>query len=156
MVTIIAFIIVGMMVNAGLNREHTQIGFSNWRVGDAPFVSWTGFGKVFVTASFACTSYQYYWTIAITEVSFTCVIDGGTESLGITAGETVQPSKTMPRIVRLVFWRYISVSYFSTPANVFSYENTPILCSIGLYHWSQRYVSSSQDIASANVFNSSI
>lgn len=53
-ITIIAFVIVGTLVNAGVNRDHRLIGFSNWRVGDAPFVSWPGFGRVFVTASFAC------------------------------------------------------------------------------------------------------
>jgi AAT family amino acid transporter len=31
--------------------------------------------------------------------------DGGTESLGITAGETKNPSKNMPRVVKFVFWR---------------------------------------------------
>lgn len=31
--------------------------------------------------------------------------DGGTESLGITAGETRNPSRNMPRVVKFVFWR---------------------------------------------------
>ena len=31
--------------------------------------------------------------------------DGGTESLGITAGETKNPSRNMPRVVKFVFWR---------------------------------------------------
>ena len=30
---------------------------------------------------------------------------GGTESLGITAGETKNPGKNMPRVVKFVFWR---------------------------------------------------
>lgn len=30
---------------------------------------------------------------------------GGTESLGITAGETKNPTKNMPKIVKFVFWR---------------------------------------------------
>jgi amino acid permease len=38
---------------------------------------------------------------------------GGTESLGITAGETKNPSKNMPRIVKLVFWRSDSCSRFA-------------------------------------------
>ena len=33
---------------------------------------------------------------------------GGTESLGITAGETQNPSKNMPRVVKLVFWRIVT------------------------------------------------
>lgn len=31
---------------------------------------------------------------------------GGTESLGITAGETKNPSRNMPKVVKFVFWRY--------------------------------------------------
>jgi len=59
----------------------------------APFVGgFGGFARVFVTASFAF---------------------GGTESLGITAGETKNPTKNMPRIVNLVFWR-ILIFYVST------------------------------------------
>lgn len=39
---------------------------------------------------------------------FLCVV-GGTEGLGITAGETKSPSKNMPRIVKFVFWRCVSL-----------------------------------------------
>ncbi|KAJ7109059.1 amino acid permease/ SLC12A domain-containing protein [Mycena crocata] len=85
--TIIVFIIVGILVNAGVNTSHHYIGGENWRLPDAPFVGgFGGFAKVFVTASFAY---------------------GGTESLGITAGETKNPSKNMPRVVKLVFWRIL-------------------------------------------------
>jgi AAT family amino acid transporter len=35
-------------------------------------------------------------------------VDGGTESLGITAGETKNPSKNIPRVVKAVFWRFVS------------------------------------------------
>ncbi|KAF8629118.1 hypothetical protein AX17_005704 [Amanita inopinata Kibby_2008] len=83
--TIMAFIVTGVLVNAGMNSEHRFIGLSNWRVPGAPFVGgFSGFAKVFVTASFAF---------------------GGTESLGITAGETKNPSRNMPRVVKFVFWR---------------------------------------------------
>lgn len=40
---------------------------------------------------------------------------GGTESLGITAGETKNPSKNMPKVVKLVFWRYKSVESVILP-----------------------------------------
>ena len=54
-VTIVAFILVGIIVNAGANRLHTPIGTSNWRIEGAPFVDGIrGFASVFVTASFAC------------------------------------------------------------------------------------------------------
>ncbi|KAL1756244.1 amino acid permease-domain-containing protein [Schizophyllum commune] len=83
--TIIVFIILGILVNVGVNTDHHYIGGHNWHIPGAPFVGgFGGFAKVFVTASFAY---------------------GGTESLGITAGETKNPSKNMPRVVKFVFWR---------------------------------------------------
>ncbi|KAK0241674.1 amino acid permease/ SLC12A domain-containing protein [Armillaria nabsnona] len=86
-VTVIIFIILGILVNAGVNEDHRYIGSSNWRIPGAPFVGgFGGFAKVFVTASFAY---------------------GGTESLGITAGETKNPSKNMPKVVKFVFWRIL-------------------------------------------------
>lgn len=85
--TIVIFIIIGVVVNVGGNTSHEYIGGKNWRVGDAPFVGgFGGFARVFVTASFAY---------------------GGTESLGITAGETRNPTKNMPRVVKAVFWRIL-------------------------------------------------
>ncbi|THH09765.1 hypothetical protein EW145_g1790 [Phellinidium pouzarii] len=85
--TIVVFVIVGALVNIGINRKHSAINFSNWMIPGAPFANGlSGFLSVFVTASFAY---------------------GGTESLGITAGETRNPTKNMPRIVRAVFWRIL-------------------------------------------------
>lgn len=53
--TIVAFIIAGVVVNVGVNREHRYIGFHNWSIPGAPFVNgFGGFARVFVTASFAC------------------------------------------------------------------------------------------------------
>nr|GAT57772.1 predicted protein [Mycena chlorophos] len=81
--TIIVFIILGILVNVGVNKEHRYIGGHYFR--EAPFVGgFGGFANVFVTASFAY---------------------GGTESLAITAGETRNPTRNIPRVVRFVFWR---------------------------------------------------
>ena len=81
------FIIIGIVVNCGGNRDHKYIGGHNWYIGDAPFVGGIGgFASVFVTASFAY---------------------GGTESIAITAGETKNPSKVLPKVVRNVFWRIL-------------------------------------------------
>ncbi|KAI9047870.1 hypothetical protein LZ554_007672 [Drepanopeziza brunnea f. sp. 'monogermtubi'] len=86
-VTITIFIILGTVVNCGGNTEHRYIGASNWYIGDAPFVGGIGgFASVFVTASFAY---------------------GGTESIAITASETKNPTKNLPRVVRNVFWRIL-------------------------------------------------
>ncbi|KAI9508894.1 amino acid permease-domain-containing protein [Russula earlei] len=85
--TIVVFILLGILVNVGVNREHRFVGFENWSIPGAPFVGgFGGFAHVFVTASFAY---------------------GGTESLGITAGETENPGRNMPRVVKFVFWRCI-------------------------------------------------
>jgi amino acid transporter, AAT family len=95
------FIIVGVFVDLGFNREHQVIGFTNWTIPGAPFVGgFQGFFKVFVTASFACK-----FTHRCIELFWLIFLDGGTESLGITAGETRNPSKNMPRVVKFVFWR---------------------------------------------------
>ncbi|OKL59704.1 hypothetical protein UA08_05184 [Talaromyces atroroseus] len=86
-VTIVIFIIIGIVVNCGGNTSHQYIGGHYWHIGDAPFVGGIGgFASVFVTASFAY---------------------GGTESIAITAGETKDPAKNLPRVVRNVFWRIL-------------------------------------------------
>ncbi|KAF7321388.1 AA-permease domain-containing protein [Mycena kentingensis (nom. inval.)] len=84
-VTIVIFVILGILVNLGVNQEHKYIGGSNFR--QSPFVGgFGGFARVFVTASFAY---------------------GGTESLAITAGETKNPTRNIPRVVKFVFWRIL-------------------------------------------------
>ncbi|ANB13993.1 lysine permease [Sugiyamaella lignohabitans] len=86
-VTIVIFMIISIVVNAGANTQHEYLGFHYWYIGDAPFVNnFKGFASVFVTASFAY---------------------GGTESIAITAGETKNPSRVMPRVVKTVFWRIL-------------------------------------------------
>ncbi|KIY71117.1 hypothetical protein CYLTODRAFT_487487 [Cylindrobasidium torrendii FP15055 ss-10] len=85
--TIIVFIIIGILVNVGVNQDHRYIGVSNWKIDGAPFVGgFGGFARVFVTASFAY---------------------GGTESLAIAAGETKNPTRNIPQVVKLVFWRIL-------------------------------------------------
>jgi len=105
--TIVIFILLGILVNVGANREHHFIGFENWNIPGAPFVGgFGGFAHVFVTASFACKLCRVYSFLQTKEVPFLGV-DGGTESLGITAGETENPGRNMPRIVKFVFWRCV-------------------------------------------------
>ncbi|KAI5310889.1 hypothetical protein KEM55_004144 [Ascosphaera atra] len=92
-VTIVIFIIIGVVVNCGANTDHAYIGGKYWHVVDAPFVGGIGgFASVFVTAAF----------------SF-----GGTESIAITAGETKNPAKVMPKVVRNVFWRILFFYFLS-------------------------------------------
>ncbi|KAI1076730.1 tryptophan permease [Whalleya microplaca] len=84
-ITIVIFIILSIVVNCGGNTSGQYIGGRNWHLPDAPFVGGIGgFASVFVTASFAF---------------------GGTESIAITAGETRDPARQLPRVVKNVFWR---------------------------------------------------
>ena len=54
--TIVVFIIIGILVNVGVNRDHQYIGAHYWHIPGAPFVGgFGGFARVFVTASFACS-----------------------------------------------------------------------------------------------------
>lgn len=56
-ITIIVFIVMGIVVNAGGNATGQYIGGKNWHLPGAPFVGGIGgFASVFVTASFACKS----------------------------------------------------------------------------------------------------
>jgi AAT family amino acid transporter len=95
---------MGIVVNCGGNAEGHYIGGHNWFIGDAPFVGGVGgFASVFVTASFACKA---------PKPSSNCLqlltvesLDGGTESIAITAGETKDLARNLPKVVRNVFWR---------------------------------------------------
>ncbi|MEH7416281.1 amino acid permease [Neobacillus drentensis] len=85
-VTVIIFIITGSLMIFGIMGDHA-IGFKNFSVGDAPFHG--GFMAmlgIFMAAGF---SFQ------------------GTELLGVAAGETDDPSKSIPRAVKSVFWRIL-------------------------------------------------
>ena len=105
MITIVVFILLGILVNVGANYEHRFIGFENWQIPGAPFVGgFGGFAHVFVTASFACMLFPHF---DLTVVLSLDAAVGGTESLGITAGETKNPGKNMPRVVKFVFWRCV-------------------------------------------------
>ncbi|MDR6998427.1 amino acid permease [Neobacillus niacini] len=85
-VTVVIFIITGTLMIFGIMGGHV-IGFKNFTVGDAPFHG--GFMTmlgIFMAAGF---SFQ------------------GTELLGVAAGETDNPEKSIPRAVRQVFWRIL-------------------------------------------------
>ncbi|KAJ5381995.1 uncharacterized protein N7496_004423 [Penicillium cataractarum] len=87
--TIIVFIIVGIVVNCGGNQGHQYIGDQYWHVGEAPFV-----------VSFIPKANNAE-LMSLSESS------GGTESIAITAGETKDPARTLPHVVRNVFWRIL-------------------------------------------------
>ncbi|MGG1479933.1 amino acid permease [Bacillus smithii] len=85
-VTVIVFIVMGTLMIFGIIGGEA-VGFKNFTIGDAPFHG--GFMAmigIFMAAGF---SFQ------------------GTELLGITAGETDDPEKNIPKAVRQVFWRIL-------------------------------------------------
>ena len=85
-VTIIIFIIVGFLMIFGILGSHTY-GFENYTKGEAPFVGGlSGFLGVLLVAGFSV---------------------GGTEVVAVTAGESDNPQKTMPKAVKQVFWRIL-------------------------------------------------
>lgn len=92
-VTIVVFIVLSIAVNCGANTTGEYIGARYWYLPGAPFVGGIGgFASVFVTASFAY---------------------GGTESIAITAGETRDPARQLPRVVKNVFWRILGFYFLS-------------------------------------------
>lgn len=92
-IAIIIFFILSIVANVGHNEQHEYIGFRNWTRGDAPFVNgFRGFATLFVSASFAY---------------------GGTESITLTSGETKNPVRNTPKIIKTVFWRILIFYIFT-------------------------------------------
>ena len=85
--TVIIFIIVSILMIFGLLGGNDPVGFKNFFADDAPFNG--GFFALFGIFLAAGFSFQ------------------GTEMLGVTAGETEDPAKNIPKAVRSVFWRII-------------------------------------------------
>ncbi len=84
--TIIIFLVVGFFMIIGALGDH-QVGFENWTRGEAPFVGGTGS----ILGIFMIAGYSFL----------------GTEVVGITAGESENPEKNVPRAIKSVFWRIL-------------------------------------------------
>ncbi|KAF9956444.1 hypothetical protein BGZ70_009874 [Mortierella alpina] len=85
-VTIIIFIVCGILVDAGALGGHTY-GFENWRIEGAPFKGgFVGFITTLVSVSYAYS---------------------GVEIIGVTAAESRNPHKHVPRSVNTVLIRII-------------------------------------------------
>ncbi|HEY9576470.1 MAG TPA: amino acid permease, partial [Pseudobacillus sp.] len=91
-VTVIVFLIVGVMMIFGiLGGEY--IGFKNFTIGDAPFHG----GFMTILGIFMAAGYSFQ----------------GTELFGVAAGETDDPSRSIPKAVRQVFWRILLFYIFA-------------------------------------------
>ncbi|KAJ3020484.1 hypothetical protein HKX48_000757 [Thoreauomyces humboldtii] len=86
-VAVIVFIIVGFALDVGWLGEGPATGVSYWKVDGAPFKNGVlGVFNVFVIAFFGF---------------------GGTELVGITAGEVKNPRENVPKAINQTFWRII-------------------------------------------------
>jgi lysine-specific permease len=92
-VAIILFIIFGGLIDFGIVGQGRSIGFENWNIEGAPLKNGTvGIFNVFLMAFF----------------SF-----GGTELVGITAGEAENPKVTIPKAIKNTFWRIMLFYIFT-------------------------------------------
>lgn len=85
-ITIIVFIAIGVLTIVGILGGKTY-GLSNYTAGEAPFVGgFSGFLGVLLVAGFSV---------------------GGTEVVAVTAGESSNPDRSMPKAIKQVFWRIL-------------------------------------------------
>lgn len=84
--TIVIFLIIGVLMILGVMGGHSP-GFSNWTVGDAPFVG----GGITVLTAFLLAGFSFQ----------------GTEIVGIASGESEHPEKAVPKAINAVFWRIL-------------------------------------------------
>lgn len=85
-VTVIIFMIVGVLIILGI-MSGDAVGFKNIYANGGPFVG--GAKSIFAIFLIAGFSFQ------------------GTELIGIAAGESENPEKTIPKAVHTVFWRIL-------------------------------------------------
>ncbi|AWV80951.1 amino acid permease [Clostridium acetobutylicum] len=91
-ITVIVFLIVGTATILGIIGGH-KIGLRNFTIKDAPFVG--GVKSIFMVFLIAGFSFQ------------------GTELVGIAAGESENPKKSIPKAINTIFWR-ILIFYLGT------------------------------------------
>lgn len=92
-VTVIVFLVIGCLTIFGILGGQF-IGFSNFTVGEAPFVG--------TDSSISSKILAALGVFLIAGYSFQ-----GTELIGVTAGESENPEKTIPKAVKQVFWRIL-------------------------------------------------
>lgn len=84
---IIIFIIIGIFMIGKIMLTPDAVTFSNWTTGEAPFVG--GLSALIGVAMIAGFSFQ------------------GTEMVGVAAGESKDPQKTIPIAIKQIFWRIL-------------------------------------------------
>ncbi|VFP82849.1 amino acid permease [Candidatus Erwinia haradaeae] len=85
--TIIIFVIIGTFLIFNISHNSGNSIWYNWTIDDAPFPG--GLPAIIRVAMMAGFSFQ------------------GTELIGVTAGESIDPQKNIPRAIRQIFWRIL-------------------------------------------------
>lgn len=85
-IVIIIFILIGTAMILGVGGYNT-IGFKYWSIGDAPFHG----GFLAILSAFMVVGFSFQ----------------GTELIGVAAGESINPEKSIPSAMRRVFWRIL-------------------------------------------------
>ncbi|KAJ3231780.1 hypothetical protein HDU81_003519 [Chytriomyces hyalinus] len=92
---VLVFIVVGFYVDIVGVPSTPAVGFKNWTIEGAPFKN--GFSGIFQVISIAFFAF------------------GGTELVGVSAGEVENPRKNVPTAINQTFWR-ILIFYISSIA----------------------------------------
>jgi lysine-specific permease len=85
-VTILIFIVVGLLMISGIMKGHTG-GFENFTKGEAPFKG----GLLSIFSVFMVVGFAFQ----------------GTEMVGVAAGESENPEKNIPKAIKQIFWRIL-------------------------------------------------
>lgn len=86
-IAIVVFIIIGIAMIVKIMLTPGEAAFGNWTYGEAPFVG--GLQAMIGIAMIAGFSFQ------------------GTEMVGVAAGESKDPKKTIPLAIKQIFWRIL-------------------------------------------------
>ena len=86
-IAIVVFIIIGIAMIVKIMMTPGVAAFANWTKGEAPFVG--GLSALIGVAMIAGFSFQ------------------GTEMVGVAAGESKDPQKTIPIAIKQIFWRIL-------------------------------------------------
>ncbi len=81
---------------------HQYIVGHKWYIGDAPFVGGRWFRRICISLRDCCL--RVWVTMrSLLRMHTKFLTDDRTESIAITAGETKDPAKNIPRVVKNVF-----------------------------------------------------
>ncbi|KAI5477843.1 Dicarboxylic amino acid permease [Pseudohyphozyma bogoriensis] len=95
-ITIVGLIILGIVLDAGGGPTHEVIGFRNWKAPSGPFQQYLGIEG-------AWGRFLGFWAVLV-QAAFSFQ---GTEIAAITAGEAIDPRRTLPKSIKRVYLRIL-------------------------------------------------